>query len=120
MPNKVWRSRARAGLEINGDNGDGFFDYRRWKLSHELGFTRWGFEGILQAKFLYYEYQHQVVENKGGRRRTELLFGGRASKEIVKHVNVFVEAEHEWVMATDFEERYHATTVWSGIEWEVK
>jgi hypothetical protein len=117
---KVWRSRAKAGLEINGDNGNGFFDYRRWKLSHELDFTQGGFEGILQAKLLYYEYQHQVVENQGGRRRTELVFGARARKEIVKHVGLFVEAEHEWVMATDFEERYHATTVWGGIEWEVK
>jgi hypothetical protein len=119
---KHWKSRVRAGIEINQDNGVGVydFDYRRWKISHELDFTDGGFEGILQAKFLHYEYQHQTIENVGARRRTELVFGGRARKEIVKHFSLFAEMEHEWVMATDFEERYHATTVWGGVEWEVK
>jgi hypothetical protein len=119
---KEWMSRVRAGLEINRDNGHGAFDfdYRRWKISKEVDFTRGGFEGMLQAKFLYYEYLHQTIENAGPRRRTELVFSGRARKEIMKRVFLFGEAEHEWVMATDFEERYHATTVWGGIEWEVK
>ena len=49
------------GIELNEDNGSGFYDYRRWKISKELSFTQGGFEGMLQAKFLHYEYQSQTV-----------------------------------------------------------
>jgi hypothetical protein len=117
---KHWKSRGRAGIELNQDNGDGFFDYRRWKLSHQLDFTQGAFEGMLEGKFLHYEYAHQFAPDGHVRRRTELLFTGRVRREIIKSLSLFVEAEHEWVLATDFEERYHATTVWGGIEWEVK
>jgi hypothetical protein len=118
---KRWKSRVRMGLELNRDNGDGFFDYHRWKVSHELDFTQGGFEGILQAKFLHYEYPHQTVEDIGQqRRRTELVFGARAKQSIMKHLSAFVELEHERVLATDIEERYNATTIWGGVEWEVK
>jgi hypothetical protein len=117
---KHWKSRGRAGIEFNEDNGDGFFNYRRWKVSQELDFTQGGFEGIFETKFLHYEYTHQVAPDGHARRRTELLFGGRVRKEVVEHVSLFLQAEHEWVLATDFEERYHATTIWGGIEWEIK
>lgn len=118
---KRWRSRARVGFEINQDNGSGFYDYRRWKLSKELSFTQGGFEGMLQGKFLHYDYRSQTVppENKA-RQRTEFVLGGRVRQGIMKRLFVFAEAEYERVLATDFEERYHATTVWGGIEWEVK
>jgi hypothetical protein len=117
---KHWASRGKAGIEFNEDNGDGFFDYRRWKLSQELDFTEGTFEGMLETKFLHYEYSHQLAPDGHGRRRTELLLAGRARKGIVKHISLFLQAEHEWVLATDFEERYSATSVWGGIEWEIR
>ncbi len=117
---KHWRSRARAGLEWNTDNGSGFYDYRKWRISNELSFTQEKFEAMLQAKFLHYEYTVQTAPNGRARRRTELLFGGRVREKVLKHLAVFVEAEHEWVLATDISDRYHATTVWGGVEWEIK
>jgi hypothetical protein len=117
---KHWRSRGRLGFEVNEDNGDGFFDYRRYKISNELGFTQGGFEGMLQAKFLHYEYTHQIATNGRARRRSELDFGARAKEQVFKGISLFAEFEHEWVLATDTDERYHATTIWGGIEWEVK
>jgi hypothetical protein len=118
---KHWRSRVRVGFELNQDNGSGFYDYRRWKVSKELNFTRGGFEGMLQGKFLHYDYRSQTVppENKA-RQRTEFVLGGRVRQKLFKRVFAFGEVEYERVLATDFEERYHATTVWGGIEWEVK
>jgi len=118
---KQWRSRGRIGIEFNEDNGSGFYNYHRWKISKELSFTQGGFEGMLQAKFLHYDYELQKVPpDNRGRRRTELVLGARARKGIMKSLSVFGEIEYERVLATDFEERYHATTVWGGIEWEVK
>jgi hypothetical protein len=118
---KRWRSRVRGGVELNEDNGSGFYNYRRWKISKDLGFTQGGFEGMLQAKVLHYDYAEQTVapDNKA-RQRTELVLGGRIRQKIMKHLNAFAEIEYERVLATDFEERYHATTVWGGIEWELK
>jgi hypothetical protein len=117
---KHWKSRGRLGLELNEDNGAGFFDYRRWKASQELDFTSGRFEATLKTGFLHYEYMHQFVPDGRARRRTELLFGGRVRRELIKRLSLFAEAEHEWVLATDVEERYHATSVWAGLEWELK
>jgi hypothetical protein len=117
---KHWRSRFRVGAELNLDNGDGFYDYDKYRLANELSFTSGNFEGILQAKFLYYEYPRQFAANGNGRRRAEVIFGGRLKQAIMKRLNLFVQAEHEWVLATDFLERYRATTVWGGIEWDIK
>lgn len=118
---KRWRSRGRVGLEINRDNGSGFFDYLRWKFSKDITFTQGDFEGTLQAKILHYDYDRQEVAGTGEtRQRTEVVFGGRVRKGIWKSVKAFAEAEYERVVATDFEEEYHATTVWGGIEWEIK
>ena len=76
---------------------------------------------MLQAKVLHYDYAEQTVPpDDKSRQRTELILGGRARQTIMKRLNLFVEVEYEHVLATDFEERYHATTVWGGIEWEVK
>jgi hypothetical protein len=106
-------------VEVDYDNGSGFFDYRRWRLSKDLTYTRGGFEGMLQAKYMHYEYANQSVEGRA-RRRTELVFGARARKELRERLSAFAEIEHEWVLATDPLERYNATTVWGGIEWQIK
>lgn len=119
-PQKHWRSRARLGVELNDDNGTGEFDYRRWRVSKEVSFTKGGFEATMQGKFLRYEYARQTTLDGDARRRTELLFNGRIKQEIAKHVSLFAEAEYEWVMARDFTERYRAATIWAGIEWEPK
>jgi hypothetical protein len=108
---KQWSSRFRAGAELNLDNGDGFYDYDKYRLGNELSFTSGGFEGILQVKFLYYEYPRQFAANGDGRRRAEVIFGARLKQAVMKRLNLFVQAEHE---------RYRATTVWGGIEWDIK
>jgi hypothetical protein len=117
---KHWKSRLRLGLELNHDNGSGYFDYRKHRISKELSFTKGGFEGTLQCKFLHYEYlRQQAFSEPTARRRTELDFSLRLQQAISKRFNLFVESEYERVLATDSIERYHALTVWGGIEWNL-
>jgi hypothetical protein len=117
---RAWSSRGRAGVEWNWDNGNGFYNFRRWRLSHELGFTRKTFEAKLETKFLHYEYESQISLNGDLRRRTELVFGGRAEQELRKRLKLFAEYEYEWVMDSDFTDRYRAHTVSAGLDFQIK
>jgi hypothetical protein len=117
---KHWKSRFRAGVEFNEDNGSGFFDYRKWRLSKEVTFTTGKFEATLQAKWLHYEYATQTGFDGTVRRRSELVLGGRVEYGIIERLKAFAELEHEWVMATDPIDRYHATTIMVGVDWQVK
>jgi hypothetical protein len=114
---KHWNSRTRAGLEVNRDNGAGVFDYNKWRLSQELGFTKSGFLASLQGKLLHYEY---TTQRGFGRRRSEVTVVARVEQEVFRKLKLFAEYEHEWVSATDLSERYRATTFTAGLEWEVK
>lgn len=117
---KHWKSRARLGVEFDTDSGAGFYNYSKYRVSKELAFASGGFEIMVNGKLLYYDYTSQTVGPGQGRRRTELLFGGRVKQKIFKKVSLFVEAEHEWVMASDELERYRATTIWGGLDWEIR
>jgi hypothetical protein len=115
-----WNARARAGIESSQDNGNGFFDYLKWKISQDVGFTKGGFLANLQGKYLHYDYVNQRGLSGLGRRLSEVTVSVRVEQQIYRRVKAFAEYEHEWVSATDNSDRYRATTFFAGLEWEVK
>lgn len=117
---REWSSRGRAGVDWLYDNGSGFYDYRRWRLSHELAFTRQRFEAKLEAKYLHYEYASQISLEGNVRRRTELDFGARVEERLIKRLKLFAEYEYEWVMDADVTDRYQAQVVSAGLDWQIK
>lgn len=117
---KVWYSRGRTGFEANTDNGDGFYDYHKWRLSHDLTFTRGRFEGMLLSKLLYYEYASQTVASGDARYRTEITLGVRLRQGITKSLSVFADYEYERVWGNEVTDRYVANTIMGGLEWEIK
>jgi hypothetical protein len=115
---RTWKSRVRLGLEINEDNGFGHFDYRKYRISKDLSFTKGSFEGIFAAKFLHYEFLTQrTLFGDQARRLSELDFSLRLKQGITRSMSLFIESEYEWVLATDSVERYRSASVWAGLEW---
>lgn len=115
-----WRSRLRAALEYNDDNGSGFFNYRKYRFAHGLTFAFGQFEAILDGKFLHYDYSREIFGGGKELSRQEVVASLRISQSLTKRLKVFAEVEHEWSLSTDRLERFDATTVWGGIDWQIR
>lgn len=116
-----WRSRAQAGLELDSDNGGGFYNYRKWHFSQSFDYVGNKIEAGVKARFSHYEFENQFVAPMGrARRLSEVTLGWRARKPISKTWSLFAEGQYEWALATDLTERYNTATIWGGIEWAPK
>ena len=58
---KRWQTATRAGLELNVDNGSGFYDYRNYRLSEELRYRVERWEAKARVRLSYYDYLTQPV-----------------------------------------------------------
>lgn len=115
-----WRSRVRAGFGYNDDNGDGFYNYRKYRVGHELSFASGKFEAILDAKLLHYRYARDVFSGWDRLRRTEVVASVRVEQGLTKHLKLFAEVTQEWAFSSDSFERYKATTAWGGLDWQIR
>jgi hypothetical protein len=110
----------RGGVEFNEDSGSGYFDYRKYRVAHELSFALGRFQAILDGKFLHYDYTRQMTTAGEERRRSEIIASLRLEQGVWKNLKVFTEVEQEWSFATDPLERYTATTIWGGLDWQIR
>lgn len=115
-----WRSRLRAGFGYNDDNGNGFYNYQKWRLGHELSFASGKFEAIMDAKLLHYRYARDVFSGGDRLRRTEVVASVRFEQALTKKLKAFAEITQEWALSSDPFERYKATTAWGGLDWQIR
>lgn len=114
------RSRLRFSFERNEDNGSGFFDYNRYRVSKRLSYVKSDWEASVEGKFLLYDYSHQPIPTgeEGERERTEYLLNFRIEKTFWESLTVFVESEHEWSLSNIVLDEYQVNTYSAGIDWE--
>jgi len=115
-----WRSRARFLFEINDDSGPGFYDYRRFRLSHRLGYYGRDWHTTLEGRIMHYDYRLQPVE-KGVdeiRANWEYIVAAHAEKTVWRKLSVFGDFEYEIVDSNYALEEYDVTTVMGGVDWE--
>lgn len=115
-----WKSRARVAFEYNDDNGNGHYNYRKYRAAHALTFALGKFEAILDTKFLYYDYSRETFETGERLNRTELIASLRAERSLTKKLKAFAEIQQEWSLSNDRFERFDATTVWAGLDWQIR
>jgi hypothetical protein len=115
-----WRSTTKVALELNEDNGSGYFDYRKYQVGEQLRYraSTWEIQG--QLKFNYYDYSVQRVSQAdvAKRDRTGFLFALRAEKNITKSLKCFANYEHESVMSNRAFDAYQVNTISGGLEQE--
>jgi hypothetical protein len=117
--NRTWRTRTRLGYLLNHDNGPGFYDYSRYRISQRIGYYGKAWEASVEGKVLYYDYVRQPVFETGEiRRMREYVLGLRVEKKLLGKLKVFFESEHEWVDSNNSLEEYTVNTVMSGVDWE--
>lgn len=114
-----WRSRARFLFEVNDDSGPGFYDYKRYRMSHRLGYYGRDWQATLEGRILHYDYRVQPVQGKDEvRANWEYIVAAHAEKIVWKKLSVFGDFEYEIVDSNFSLEEYDVTTVIGGVDWE--
>jgi len=114
-----WRSRARFLFEINDDSGPGFYDYKRFRLSHRLGYYGRDWQATLEGRIMHYDYRLQPVEGTDEiRANWEYIVAAHAEKIVWRKLSVFGDFEYEIVDSNYALEEYDVTTVMGGVDWE--
>lgn len=120
-----WRSRARFLFELNDDNGPGFYDYKRYRLSKRFGYYGDDWLATVEGRILHYDYDVQPVEDPGRpsdeweiRSNWEYVIAAHGEKRVWKKLSVFADVEHEIAKSNFALEEYTVTTVLGGVDWE--
>jgi hypothetical protein len=117
--NRRWRSRARFLFELNDDNGPGFYDYKRFRVSKRFGYYGADWQATVEGRILHYDYDvQQVLGTEEIRSNWEYVLALRAEKRIWRKLSIFGDFEHEIVDSNYALEEYDVTTVFGGVDWE--
>jgi hypothetical protein len=115
---KKWRLVSKAAYERNLDNGEGYFDYHRYKASEALRFRAGDLElqGTLTAS--HYDYDLQPVTPGGDDFRHRTLFGGglEAQYSFTEKWSVYAEWNNEQNLSNDPFDEYSLNEVTVGVE----
>jgi len=114
-----WRTRLRFAYERNDENGTGYYDYDRFRLSARMGYYAKDWEATLGARATHYAYDLQPVP--GGdeiRRFWESSVELRFERVLWRKLRGFAVWERELVSSNDESEEYRANTILAGAEWE--
>jgi len=126
-PKQRWRTTTRLGLDLNTDNGSGYYDYRKYFVAEEVRFRTRGWELRLQGSASWYQYlvQTTVVDNpafnfEDSEKRHKILVGAtaRLDRRLGRHWKVIAEYEYEQSLSNEDFDRYQVNTASAGVEFE--
>jgi len=117
---RQWRTTTKLGVELNEDNGSGYFDYKRYYVAQQLRFqtSKWELQG--RIKFSYYDYTIQTVSNTNTalRNRTDVILNLRGDRQLTKAIKLYGAFEHERVISNRSIDQYRVNVVSGGVDWE--
>jgi len=115
-----WRSSSRLDLELNFDNGSGYYNYHKYQFSEQLRYRTKTWEISGQAKVNYYDYDLQDVSptDTDKRHRLGLILNLRAERNLFRHFKAFAQFEYERFLSNVPSDEYNVTTFSVGIDWE--
>jgi hypothetical protein len=118
---RIWRSQLRFGIDLNTDNGGGYFDYNRPFLSEQLRYHTQGWDIRLKGGFGFYDYQVQRSEDPGTplRRKLGVTASLNVERQIWRKLRWFFVYEYEQSLSTQSIDEYQVNSVYSGIDWEL-
>ena len=114
---KRWQTATRAGLELNVDNGSGFYDYRNYRLSEELRYRVERWEAKARVRLSYYDYLTQPVsvDDPSRRERTLIALMLLAERTLSRRLKVFANYTWEKSVSNLSFDNYQASLVTGGF-----
>ena len=115
-----WRTSLRVGMQINRDNGPGYYDHQRYSVTPQLRYVEDSWELELQLRYAHYDFTHQPAVGDSGDKRVRDLASARVrgERKLWKELTGFVEYEHEQSISNRPLDEYHVNTVSAGTVWE--
>jgi hypothetical protein len=112
-----WRTTTRLSWLRNGDNGAGYYDFDRARVSLELLYRLPKWEALAEIRLSRFDYEWQPVDLLGGavRERTLLQAKLRAEYEIYRSWRLFAEWEYERSTSNVAFDEYRAQTMVGGV-----
>ncbi|MGV3773394.1 MAG: hypothetical protein ACO1QB_10870 [Verrucomicrobiales bacterium] len=117
---RQWRTTAKISYDRNEDNGSGFYDYNKYKVTLQTGYSHNDWEARIQARVTQYDFDRQPIDFGRAQTlsRTEWNLNAQARWTLYKSLTVFLESDHEWVESNQSLESYQVNTVMGGVEIE--
>jgi len=112
-----WQTSTRAGLELNHDNGSGFYDYRNFRLSEELRYRAERWEAKARARVSHYDYLAQPVsaDDPSRRERTLIALMLLCERTLSRRLKVFANYTWEKSISNLSFDNYHSSLVTGGF-----
>jgi hypothetical protein len=108
-----WRTVSKLDYMVNQDNGSGYFDYDRLRVSQQLRWSdaQWTVKAAVRGG--WYSYP---VQQHGGEKleRAYMLLDGRIERRLGKLWLLYAAAEHEWNLSNDPLGEYETWMVGGG------
>ncbi|MBI5384790.1 MAG: hypothetical protein HZA90_08880 [Verrucomicrobia bacterium] len=113
-----WRTTTRLSFEMNQDNGPGYFDYRLYRLTEQLRYSRGTWMLSAQASLGHYDFLHRAIAvgSPETTSRTTVLLNVRGEKKLSQHWKVYATYDHEHSLSNLESERYSANVALAGVE----
>jgi hypothetical protein len=116
---KHWQTVTKAGLDVNQDNGSGYFDYWQYHLAEQLKYHAGTWEISATSALNYYDFTVQTASSTdlSLRRKTTASAGLSASKKLGKSFKVFASASYERSLSNADYDAYETATTSAGVEY---
>jgi hypothetical protein len=114
-----WHTVTRLGLDLNQDNGSGYFNFWEYRVAEQVKYKgkTWEISALGRADF--YDFTVQTVSDTDpARRQKNLLSAGlRAEKHLGKSWKVFAAYAYDRSLSNLSSDRYQANTTSVGVEY---
>ena len=112
-----WQTVTALDYESSLDNGSGFFDYDRYRLSQQVRYRNDRWEISARVKLSYFAYSVQTVSatDTASRRKTMCNVAFRVERKLTKHLKA--AASYNWdrsISNLDFDD-YAANSFMGGL-----
>ena len=114
-----WHSMTRLGLNLNQDNGSGYFDFWQYLLAEQLKYKAKTWEISAVGRVDYYDFAVQTVSATDLALRQKTVFSAslRADKHLGKSWKVFATYAYDRSLSNLTSDRYQANTTSVGVEY---
>lgn len=119
-PDRRWRTVTRLSLQLNEDNGGGYYDYLRPEFSEQIRYESKSWAARAEVRVAHYLYAHQRVSDSDSpiRERTYVRLNLRGEKNLWKTLKLFAQYEYERALSNLETDTYTANTISAGLDWE--
>jgi hypothetical protein len=115
-----WENITRLNFDMNGDNGPGYFNYRRYAAAEELDYNRAPWKLSASAGLQYYHFPYQQVSDTdlSNVYQSDLTLNVHVERQVIRCLKLFVDYQYEHTYSDDPTEHYVVNIVKGGVSWE--